>query len=97
MSELVTLLQDLIGKSLQYEGASYRVIEVLPEAPALVLQSVINNTIQGNQFGDAQRRTPTTLTLPATVGPDKELHSGIRSLLSTAELQQLRTLLKQNP
>ncbi len=65
-------LRHLIGRRVRYEGGIYMVIEVLTDAPSLVLQDCrTHTTIQADQHGEAHRRVPSTLTLsvpPAEAG-----------------------------
>lgn len=59
-------LKTLLGRSLNYQGASCRVIELLTEEepPALVLRASDNSKIiQPNQYGDAVGWAPQTFTV----------------------------------
>lgn len=59
-------LKTLLGRSLNYQGVSCRVIELLTEEepPALVLRTSDNSKIiQPNQYGDAVGWAPQTFTV----------------------------------
>jgi hypothetical protein len=59
-------LKTLLGRSLNYQGLSCRVIELLieEEPPALVLRASDNSkVIQPNQYGDAVGWAPHTFTV----------------------------------
>ena len=59
-------LKTLLGRSLNYQGMSCRVIELLTgeEPPALVLRASDNSkVIQPNQYGDAVGWAPQTFTV----------------------------------
>ncbi len=55
----------LIGRHLDYQGHSCRIIEFLDDGPYLVLEdSGPEKTIQADQYGDARRRVARTFTVP---------------------------------
>ena len=57
-------LKGLLGLSLTYQGIACRVIEILPDEPALVLRdSSDSKVIQPNQYGDASGWAPQTFTV----------------------------------
>ncbi|MEE4380199.1 MAG: hypothetical protein V2J55_22155 [Candidatus Competibacteraceae bacterium] len=57
-------LRILLGQNLTYQGQPYRVIDILEEGPALVLQEYSGRkTIQANQHGEASRWAPQTVTV----------------------------------
>lgn len=57
-------LKRLLGLRLSYQGIPCRVIEILDEEPALVLQDCAGpRTIQANQHGEASRRVPRIFTV----------------------------------
>lgn len=57
-------MRNLIGIRVRYQGTVYEIIEVLDDGPSLVLQDYENHTtIQADQYGEAHRRVPPTLTL----------------------------------
>ncbi|MDX1824039.1 MAG: hypothetical protein R3354_04940 [Thiohalomonadales bacterium] len=78
MTELIITLDQLrsmIGLRLIHQGITCQVIEVLEDGPSLVLQSIHETpTIQPNQHGEAQRRTPVTYTVPVLTRDRSELH-----------------------
>jgi len=61
-------LRALVGRRVEYHGQPCQIIEVLDSERALVLQclatSASSATIQGNQFGEANRRVHRCHTLP---------------------------------
>jgi hypothetical protein len=57
-------LKNLLGQPLSYQGIACRVIEILPDEPALVLRDSANSkVIQPNQYGDAGEWMPRTFTV----------------------------------
>lgn len=75
-------LRKLIGTSLNLAGRLQQVVEVLDAdspRPKLVLQSG-EQIIQGDQWGDAQRRVPATTTL-AVFTDNLELQPVLAALL----------------
>ena len=78
MSEIVITLDQLrnmIGLCLLHQGMLCRVIEVLEDGPSLVLQSIEEDpSIQPNQHGEANRRTPVSYTVPVLSEAQSELH-----------------------
>ncbi len=59
----ISKIRDLIGRHVTYKNIKYVVIEVLDEAPALVLEAH-DTVIQADQHGEAHRRVPNTETVP---------------------------------
>jgi len=59
----VAELRKLIGTELTYNNETHQIIEVLENGPTLVLQQHHNSSIQINQFGNANRRTPDTVCI----------------------------------
>jgi hypothetical protein len=60
----VEKLQNLLKRSITYQGVECRIIEILAEGPALVLQDCRQErVIQGNQHGEASRRAPRLITV----------------------------------
>ena len=58
-------LSHLLGQPLTYQGMRCRVIDILEEGPALVLQGgAATRAIQANQHGEASRRAPPLFTVP---------------------------------
>jgi len=59
-----TRLNGLIGQQLLYQGIPCRVIEILDDGPALVLQDgEEHKVIQADQHGEARRRVPQVFTV----------------------------------
>lgn len=68
-------LRGLIGRSVDYHGRRLKVVEVLTDGPALVLEQVGGSrAIHGNQFGEPGRRSPETWTLPVLDTDGRGLH-----------------------
>lgn len=59
----ISKIRSLIGRHVIYKNNKYVVIEVLDEAPALVLEAH-ETVIQADQHGEAHRRVPNTETVP---------------------------------
>ena len=58
-------LKNLLGHHLNYSGTPCRVIEILDEGPALVLQDCGEYAaIQSSQYGEARRRVARVFTVP---------------------------------
>jgi len=62
------LLRQIIGEQVNYKGKMCEIIEIIEsdslENLSLVLEVNQQTAIQANQFGEAHRRTPETLTIP---------------------------------
>lgn len=58
-------LNGLAGRHVEYRGTRYMILEVLPEGPAVVLQSLSEDSraLQDDQYGNPSRRVPYTLTV----------------------------------
>jgi hypothetical protein len=76
-------LRSLIGRRVRYAGEPYRIADVLPEGPSLVLEHQDHNRIQDDLQGRAYRRVPETLSL--------------RLLDESGELSELVELLELDP
>ena len=64
-TDLLEQLRALVGKPVEYAGHSCRIVEVLDSEHALVIRCEgKDRVIQGNQFGEANRRVPEFHTLP---------------------------------
>lgn len=66
-SQLINVdnLRNLIGHEVHYEGRRCKIIEVLEDIPAVILQQHEHHTtIQADQHGEAHRKVPRTITLP---------------------------------
>lgn len=65
-------IQGLIGKRARYQGGIYEILEILADdPPMLVLQDSGHTTIQPDQYGEAHRRVPQTVTVPVLFGADR--------------------------
>jgi len=57
-------LRKLIGQEVVHQGVCCRIVEILEQEPALVLESCgLREEIQDNQFGDPQRRVAEVFTI----------------------------------
>ena len=77
-------LRKLFGSRLNLQNRPQLVVEVLDAEgpqPMLVLRSE-EQVIQGNQWGDAQRRVPATMTLPV-FSDNGELQAVLATLLGS--------------
>jgi len=65
-SALHQKLRKLVGQEFTYLSCRWRLIDVLGDEDQVVLQRLETNKhpLQSNQFGQANRRCPETLTLP---------------------------------
>lgn len=74
-------LHDLVGRHVRYRDRRFVIIDVLTEGPALVLHDPLSpGRIQANQFGDATRLGPATITLPLLDPATGEVHALMRDL-----------------
>lgn len=74
-------LRALIGTRLRHQGQSCRIIEVVEPGPMLILQCEnTNGVIQANQYGDATRRVPKTISIPVLSEDGSEYHPEFRLL-----------------
>ncbi len=65
-------LRSLIGTHVNWQGQEHIIIEVLEDEAALVLKSTQQpGIIQPDQYGEAHRRVPSTLTLPVYTNAEK--------------------------
>ncbi len=63
--DAISRLKELIGQTVQYGEQRARILELLEDQQALVLELVdAAPVIQANQIGDASRRVGRTLTVP---------------------------------
>jgi hypothetical protein len=70
-------LRKLIGMQVQFAGHTWQVIELLDRGPELVLEQTSSQTaghIQTNQYGEAHRKVPHTLSVPIIDPGSGELH-----------------------
>jgi hypothetical protein len=62
---LLEQLRSLVGRQVEYSGHNCRIVEVLDSEHALVIRCEgKERVIQGNQFGEANRRVQEYHTLP---------------------------------
>jgi hypothetical protein len=74
-------LRSLIGTRLEHQGQSCRIIEVVEPGPTLILQCENSDgVIQANQYGDATRRVPRTISIPVLSDDGREFHPEFRLL-----------------
>ncbi|HKJ22830.1 MAG TPA: hypothetical protein VKA13_07050, partial [Gammaproteobacteria bacterium] len=76
----VERLRSLIGVAVRHAGVDCRIIEVLEDGPSLVLQSDMGQSIQPDQYGEAHRWVPYTLTIPIFTEDKTELNPDFLSL-----------------
>jgi len=82
---LLKQLRNLIGKRVALHGESFQVIEILPEGPVLVLQSLADETvIQANAQGEASRRVPRITEVQAWIGGEKLLDPRVAAWLESS-------------
>ncbi len=67
-------LRGMIGTEVRHRGMTCRVIEVLEDGPALVLQNVNQRSLQADQFGEPHRHVPDTYTVPVLGADRRFLH-----------------------
>jgi hypothetical protein len=73
-------LRGMIGQQVIYQGMRCQVIEVLEQNTELVLQIEEHHIIQPDQYGDARRVVPDTVTIPVLTGDKTELHATFLAL-----------------
>ena len=74
-------LRGLIGTRLRHQGQSCRIIEVVEPGPMLIVQCEnTNGVIQANQYGDATRRVPKTISIPVLSEDGSDYHPEFRLL-----------------
>lgn len=62
----------LIGRRVRYQGEPYEILEILEHDPAaVVLQNEAHLCIQSDQYGEAHRRVPQTVTVPLLFRADR--------------------------
>lgn len=76
----VERLRRLIGAAVRHAGVDCRIIEVLEDGPSLVLQSEMGQSIQPDQYGEAHRWVPHTLTIPVFNDEKTELNPDFLAL-----------------
>ncbi|MEJ2361482.1 MAG: hypothetical protein P8Z75_08650 [Gammaproteobacteria bacterium] len=73
-------LRGMIGQRVIYQGQTCLVIEVLEQDTELVLQIEEQHTIQPDQYGEARRVVPGTITIPVLTQDKTELHASFLAL-----------------
>lgn len=73
-------LRGMIGQRVVCQGQSCLIIEVLEQDTELVLQVERHLTIQADQYGDARRVVPDTMTIPVLNADKTELHASFLAL-----------------
>jgi hypothetical protein len=73
-------LRGMIGQQVVFQGRRCVIIEVLEQETELVLQIEEHHTIQPDQYGDAQRVVPGTITIPVLTSDKTELHTSFLAL-----------------
>ena len=76
----LTQLRGMIGQQVLYQGQRCLVVEVLEQDTQLVLQFEEQQTIQPDQYGDARRLVPDTVTIPVLSPDRRELHVSFLAL-----------------
>ena len=76
-SPLHQKLRKLVGQEFTYLSCQWRLIEVLPNEDQVVLQRLGSDghPLQSDQYGQASRRSPETLTLPISDQEDPDTYS----------------------
>lgn len=76
--------RDLLGRAVHYRGRACRVVELLDDPPALILQDEGSGTeMQANQHGEAHRRVPRNYTVALyhyNAAGEREVHPDFRAL-----------------
>lgn len=73
-------LRGMIGQRVNYHGQPCIIIEVLEQDIELVLQVEQHQTIQPDQYGEARRLAPDTITIPVLSPERTELHTSFLAL-----------------
>jgi hypothetical protein len=76
----LTQLRGMIGQRVIHEGLRCLVVEVLEQDLEIVLQVEEHHSIQPDQYGEARRIAPDTLTIPVLSADRTELHAIFLSL-----------------
>lgn len=83
-STLHQKLRKLVGQTFEYLSCQWRLIDILAEDDQVVLQRLqpaSSGSLQANQYGQAGRRCPETLSLPISNSDDSEAFSDEMLLL----------------
>jgi hypothetical protein len=85
MSEIaitISELRGMLGKRVNHENKVYQIIEVIEHSHEIVLLPMNNEMyIQPDQHGDAHRRVPNAVTIPALTADKQELHPAFLALV----------------
>ncbi len=73
-------LRGMIGQQVIHQGHRCLVVEVLEQSTELVLQIEARHTIQPDQYGEARRLVPDTVTIPVLSADRTELHATFLAL-----------------
>lgn len=73
-------LRGMIGQQVIHQGHRCLVVEVLEQSTELVLQIEEQHTIQPDQYGEARRLVPDTVTIPVLTTDRTELHATFLAL-----------------
>jgi len=82
-------LLNLIGQQITHDSKLYMLIEVIDDGPLLVFQCQNKKEIQHDQHGNANRRTPATLTINCLNEFKTDLHPVLKEMLSDDEQTHL--------
>ena len=74
------LLRGMIGSEVRHHGNSCRVVEVLEDVPAVVLEDASHRDLQPTQFGDPRRTVPATYTVPVLDPEQRQIHPDFLAL-----------------
>jgi len=73
-------LRGMIGQQVVHQGKRCVIVEVLEQHTELVLQIEEQHTIQPDQYGEAHRLVPGTITIPVLNTDKTELHASFLAL-----------------
>lgn len=76
----LTQLRGMIGQRVIHQGHRCLIVEVLEQDFELVLQVEEHHTIQPDQYGEARRLVPDTITIPVLSADRTELHAHFLAL-----------------
>ena len=75
-------LYQYIGQSIIHDGMRCQLIEILEDGPSLVFNCPEKkSSIQTNQHGDANRKAPSTYTIPLLSTIHNDLHPVVKELI----------------
>jgi hypothetical protein len=83
-NKLEEILRPLLGKTIDLEGESFMLHDILIDEQSLVLLSLdAQRAIQVDQYGDPRRRSPETLILPFHDKDSSETNATIQSIINS--------------